>query len=232
MKRHPALAPLSRDHHHALVIARRLRRAAPEVMAEAVAAFLAHWEAEERHHFRLEDKVLLPAYAAHADPDHPAVVRTLLDHVLIRRDATCLANGADASVAHALGARLADHVKLEEHELFPLIERTLPESALAALGERLRGGRRLISPRPCLPAAPQRARLPPRRACVAMSREHASRPLPSARRYPCGEHASPWSREQAFRPCPGAAPIPARPARRRPPHRKTPRRRGLSVGGL
>ena len=168
MKRHPALAPLSRDHHHALVIARRLRRAAPEVMAEAVAAFLAHWEAEERHHFRLEDKVLLPAYAAHADPDHPAVVRTLLDHVLIRRDATCLANGADASVAHALGARLADHVKLEEHELFPLIERTLPESALAALGERLRGGRRLISPRPCLPAAPQRAPLPLRRACVAM----------------------------------------------------------------
>lgn len=27
MKRHPALAPLSRDHHHELVIAQRLRRA-------------------------------------------------------------------------------------------------------------------------------------------------------------------------------------------------------------
>jgi hypothetical protein len=29
MKRHPALAELSRDHHHALVVARALCRAAP-----------------------------------------------------------------------------------------------------------------------------------------------------------------------------------------------------------
>ena len=138
MKRHPALAPLSRDHHHALVIARRLRQAGPREVTDAVAAFLEHWEAEERLHFRLEEEVLLPAYAAHGDPHHPAVVRTLLDHVLIRRDATRLAAGADPEVADALGVRLADHVKLEEHELFPLIERTLPESELAALGERLR----------------------------------------------------------------------------------------------
>ncbi|MBV9335385.1 MAG: hypothetical protein JO243_05765 [Solirubrobacterales bacterium] len=138
MKRHPALAPLSRDHHHALVIARRLRQAGSEEMPGAVAAFLEHWEAEERLHFRLEEEVLLPAYAAHGDPCHPAVVRTLLDHVLIRRDAARLAAGAEPAVAHAMGARLADHVKLEEHELFPLIERTVPAPALAALGERLR----------------------------------------------------------------------------------------------
>ncbi|HEY5343288.1 MAG TPA: hypothetical protein VIJ66_06465 [Solirubrobacteraceae bacterium] len=30
MKRHPALVPLSRDHHHALVIARSLRHATAE----------------------------------------------------------------------------------------------------------------------------------------------------------------------------------------------------------
>ena len=138
MKRLPALAAV-RDQHHALVIARRLRQAGPEETAGAVAAFLEHWEAEERAHFRLEEEVLLPAYAAHGDPDHPAVVRTLLDHVLIRRDAAHLAAGADPEVAHALGVRPADHVKLEEQELFPLIGRTVPEPALAALGARLRG---------------------------------------------------------------------------------------------
>ena len=37
-----------------------------------------------------------------------------------------------------LGDRLADQVRLEENELFPLIERTMPEPALADLGERLR----------------------------------------------------------------------------------------------
>jgi hemerythrin-like domain-containing protein len=96
---------------------------------------------EERLHFRLEEEVLLPAYAAHGDPDHPAVIRTLLDHIRIRRDVERLAAGADLELLHELGARLADHVKLEEQELFPLVEQTVPESALAELGERLRDHR-------------------------------------------------------------------------------------------
>jgi hemerythrin-like domain-containing protein len=138
MKRHPALAPLSRDHHHALVLAQRLGRAGESDGADAAAAFLEHWIEEERLHFRLEEEVLLPAFAAYGDPDHPAVVRTLLDHVRIRRDVERLADGADPELLHELGGRLADHVRLEENELFPLIEQTLPEPALEALGKRLR----------------------------------------------------------------------------------------------
>jgi len=42
MKRHPALIPLSRDHHHVLVIAQQLRRATSENTNEAARAFLAH----------------------------------------------------------------------------------------------------------------------------------------------------------------------------------------------
>ena len=137
MKRHPALAPLSRDHHHALVIAGRMRHADEDDAAETARAFLTHWEEEERLHFRLEEEVLLPAYAAHGEPDHPAVVRTLLDHVLIRRDAARLADAPPLELVRSLGERLAAHVKLEEHELFPLVERTIPEPELSALGDRL-----------------------------------------------------------------------------------------------
>jgi hypothetical protein len=52
MKRHPALVPLSHDHHHALVEARRLRRAAdsPE-SAAAAAAFLRFFAYETVRHF-------------------------------------------------------------------------------------------------------------------------------------------------------------------------------------
>ena len=138
MKRHPALTPLSRDHHHAVVLAQRLRRADEQDADDAAAAFLEHWMEEERLHFRLEEEVLLPAYAAYGDPDHPAVIRTLLDHVRIRRDVERLVAGANPELLHELGGRLAEHVKLEEHELFPLVERTLPEPALTELGERLR----------------------------------------------------------------------------------------------
>lgn len=138
MKRHPALVPLSRDHHHALVIARRLRHATTQTAAETARAFLAHWDAEQRLHFRLEEELLLPAYAAHGAPDHAAVLRMLVDHMLIRRDAARLANAPPLELLHDLGARLADHVELEERELFPLIEKTIPEPELDALGDRLR----------------------------------------------------------------------------------------------
>jgi hemerythrin-like domain-containing protein len=138
MKRHPALVPLSRDHHHALVIAQRLRRATAETATEAARAFLSHWDAEEKLHFRLEEELLLPAYAAHGEPDHPAIIRMLLDHMLIRRDAARLAGTPPLELLHDLGARLADHVQLEEHEVFPLIEATIPESELQALGDRIR----------------------------------------------------------------------------------------------
>lgn len=155
MKRHPALIPLSQDHHQVLVIAQRLRRATAETGEEATAGFLAHWQGHERHHFAIEEELLLPAYAGHGDPGHPAVTRMLQDHMLIRRDAHRLAarHGADPPAAsavpplglddlHELGRRLADHVQLEEREVFPLIETTLPEAELVALGERLREAER------------------------------------------------------------------------------------------
>ena len=138
MKRHPALVPLSRDHHHVLVIARRLRHATTQNAAETARAFLAHWDAEEKQHFRLEEELLLPAYAAHGEPRHPAVIRTLLDDMLIRSDADRLAATPSLEQLHELGARLAAHVQLEEHELFPLIEATIPDAELKALGDRLR----------------------------------------------------------------------------------------------
>jgi len=138
MKRHPALVPLSRDHHHALVIARRLRRATAETATESARTFRSHWDAEEKLHFRIEEELLLPAYAAHGELDHPAIIRMLLDHMVIRRDAARLAGSPPLELLHDLGERLADHVQLEEHEVFPLIEATIPETELLALGDRIR----------------------------------------------------------------------------------------------
>ena len=100
--------------------------------------FLAAWEAEEKQHFRLEEEFLLLAYAAHGDPGHPVVMRMLQDHMLIRREAARLANDPSLDLLHDLGNRLADHVRLEERELFLLIEETVPESELQALRERPR----------------------------------------------------------------------------------------------
>ncbi|MEO6857619.1 MAG: hypothetical protein ABI323_03400 [Solirubrobacteraceae bacterium] len=61
MKRSGALAPLSRDHHHALVVAAQLRRASPLTAEPAREAFLAYWNQEGAERFREEEEILLPA---------------------------------------------------------------------------------------------------------------------------------------------------------------------------
>ena len=135
MKRHVALQPLSRDHHVSLVAAQRLRRAGADDAGAARDAFLAFWHEHGAHHFRVEEDVLLPAYAAHADPDEPCVVRMLLDHARIRAQAQRLEQESPPPVAalHALGTALERHVRLEEREVFPLIEAALPASAAEGL---------------------------------------------------------------------------------------------------
>ncbi|HSD22807.1 MAG TPA: hemerythrin domain-containing protein [Solirubrobacterales bacterium] len=136
MKRSAALKPLSRDHHQALVAAQRLRRA--ESVAEAAPLFLEFWDEHGRNHFQVEEEVLLPTWAEHGPHDHPAVVRVLTDHVAIRRDAARV-RGGEASLEdlHELGGRLDRHVRFEEKELFPLIERTLDEPSQQRLAREV-----------------------------------------------------------------------------------------------
>ena len=139
MKRSAALASLSRDHHQALVLAQKLRRATDATAAEARDAFLAYWTDHGRLHFRLEEEFLFPAYAGHADPHHPLVLRALGEHATIRHRADTLMASPSATpdALQRLGTELAAHVRLEEREVFPLIERVVPERELTVLAEAL-----------------------------------------------------------------------------------------------
>jgi hemerythrin-like domain-containing protein len=140
VKRSDALAPLSRDHHQGLFVALQLKRAAPDTWQEARAAFLGFFEVEGGRHFRVEEEVLLPAFARHGEPDEPALVRVLVDHVDLRRRAQDLARNAQPSVEelHELGARLERHIRHEERVLFPMIENALPAEELDRLAAAVR----------------------------------------------------------------------------------------------
>lgn len=139
MKRHPSLVPLSHDHHHALVEARRLARGAdgedPERRA-ATAGFLRFFSTETVRHFREEEERLFPALV---DGDGgELLVRALLEHqrihALVGRLERGLAAGeADAAAMQELAELLVAHVRLEERRLFPLIEEILSEEALSQL---------------------------------------------------------------------------------------------------
>jgi hypothetical protein len=107
VKRDPSLASLSRDHHQALAIAQKLRRTAADNSEEARQALLAFWQDDGRAHFRLEESALA------RDP------------------------ARELAALHALGRRLDAHARLEERELFPLIESAMTATDLAALARAL-----------------------------------------------------------------------------------------------
>jgi iron-sulfur cluster repair protein YtfE (RIC family) len=137
--RSEGLAPLSREHQHALAHALELKRAQPQDAHAVWHRCLAFWETEGRAHFVEEEEILLPAYGRVADPGHPAVVRTLLEHVLIRAKVSELRDRAEPSASELklLGTWLERHVRLEERVLFPLIEQALPDDAVRELAEAL-----------------------------------------------------------------------------------------------
>jgi quercetin dioxygenase-like cupin family protein len=124
VKRHPVLIPLSHDHHHALAAARRLRLAAERGDASAEAAAFSRFFAEESvRHFRDEEERLFPL-VAHSKEAQPLVVRALLEHQQLHALARQVASGETAPMGE-LAELLEAHVRFEERELFPLIERLL-----------------------------------------------------------------------------------------------------------
>ena len=135
MKRSHALAQLSRDHHHGLVVAQRLNRATETTAEAARETFLTFWDTEGRRHFRVEEDVLLPAFARHHAPTDDAVTRVLTDHADLRHRAADLATNPSPKPEElrALGDRLRSHIRHEERVLIPLIEAALSENALIEL---------------------------------------------------------------------------------------------------
>jgi hypothetical protein len=130
-RRSPALAPLSHEHHEALKQAIALKRVWEEDAGAVWRAFMEFWEEAGAAHFREEESELLPAYAQVADPAHPAVIRTLLEHVLIRARIAAISSRREPSPddMRALGVWLDLHVRHEERVLFPLIEDAIGQAA-------------------------------------------------------------------------------------------------------
>jgi hemerythrin-like domain-containing protein len=151
VKRHPSLHPLSQHHHFALIQALGMRRAAEAPEEKRVAAverqaekFVHFWHKSGQVHFREEEEVLLPAYARHTRLDGDAdVMRILADHAEIRgavrdiEERLAAKTPMDAEEIGRLGKLLHDHVRLEENEVFPRIEKALGEKQLNAMGRGL-----------------------------------------------------------------------------------------------
>lgn len=140
LKRHLSLVPLSHDHHHGLVAARRLvsgRSAYPDVASPSDSVSLL-WERELREHFRQEEEYLfglnLPATLA------PLIERALREHKAMRDLA--LKAATEEVDCEAFGQLLEGHIRFEERELFPALQESLSEVVLASVGREILGARK------------------------------------------------------------------------------------------
>jgi hypothetical protein len=131
MKRDPRLRALSTDHHHALVLVHKIRHEVRHdpVPADTVAHARQTFAASVLPHFEIEEALLLPALREIPE-GLPLVERTVADHAAIRSLAAALDRGALARDVLEFAARLHDHVRFEEHELFPACERLLRPEVL------------------------------------------------------------------------------------------------------
>ena len=139
MKRASELTALSREHHVALEVALRLKRSTEADNVAVRAMALRFWRTEGEQHFRLEERVLLPAFARHVGNDDAGVARVLADHAEITQRMAALEGEESPGVAelNALGELLSEHVRYEERTLFGRIEAALDRAELSDVGAAL-----------------------------------------------------------------------------------------------
>ena len=144
MKRANQLQPLSRQHHLGLNLSRHAKECSDE--PEEIAK---HWDnltsyiSDMQHHFQIEDNIIThalePYRASHSDV---ASVLDTLDgqhkqlHKLmdeVEQSQKTAAKNITAAQVQELGTLLYDHIRFEERELYPTVEKYLTEAELDAV---------------------------------------------------------------------------------------------------
>jgi hemerythrin-like domain-containing protein len=121
----------------------RLRRAAADGDASArltaAREFVEFFRNNERVHLRDEEEELFPLLLRHV-PSQPAPLREArVQHVQLEGFTRTLEIGVAAGIVEreildAAGDLLDAHIRLEERQLFPLIEQLVPDDELLRLG--------------------------------------------------------------------------------------------------
>ena len=144
MKRHPALIPLSHQHHDALALCvfidRGLKKEPTVENAQRLRAQAAQtYELLVKGHFEVEEAVLFPAIRRRL-PELALPDELTTEHRSLRRAFENLADldGADLIAAlRRLGGELERHIRKEERALFQTIQEKLDEPAFEALGKAI-----------------------------------------------------------------------------------------------
>ena len=153
MKRHKALHALSHDHHLGLIVARRLIKTGEGKfpVMETRDGFLEFWKENLEPHFGTEETAFAPLLSISSLQGGDVLWnRVQAEHEALRMSVTLLTGRGEDRLRILLweiGKALHDHIRFEEREFFPALEKELSEVELQVLGGRLLEAR----PQSCLP---------------------------------------------------------------------------------
>jgi iron-sulfur cluster repair protein YtfE (RIC family) len=143
MKRHPALAHLSRDHHPALILAQLLKINAPSYkglptdIEGKVQYAMQFYEGELLKHFEEEEKMM--DILTGIEPVMDEMIKEIREeHVHLRKLFAGLPNKTGtANALDELGTSLDNHIRKEERQFFPLVEKNCDDETMEAIEKLL-----------------------------------------------------------------------------------------------
>ena len=131
LKRHKALQPLSREHHHGLLLSWKIRSGFSKNIETERIKIYADWFFENHlvPHFDLEEAHLFPIL----EEDNELIKRALAEHRRLKRLFTDAKDPLKS--LHKIEEELEQHIRFEERILFPEIQKAATEAELALIEE-------------------------------------------------------------------------------------------------
>jgi len=137
MKRIEQLQKLSREHHGSLVMAKNLMEVAEKgdeaELAKAIETLKTYDEDELEVHFQHEERTIFSVIFKNYQ-EHIGLATTLLkEHGLMRRMIPAITPETAKKDLADFGLILKNHTRVEERELFPIIEAEFSDEELNAI---------------------------------------------------------------------------------------------------
>lgn len=125
LKRHETLKPLSRDHHHGLLLCWKIREGLKKQISEdRIKSYTDFFFTSQlRPHFNFEEKEIFPLLGE----NHPLTVRALNEH---RRLEQLFKGVGEKDIFVSIEQELNRHIRFEERELFMELQNSVSEERL------------------------------------------------------------------------------------------------------
>ena len=147
MKRHKSLFSLSHEHQHGLAFALKLKYPKRQLsssneaeISELKSELADKYENILRKHFRKEERYLVPGFE-----DNNLMKQMLGEHIKLEGLYNKIVSNSEGwkleqqrDKLNLFGELLDLHIRFEERELFPMIEKSLSEEQLEELGKKLK----------------------------------------------------------------------------------------------